>query len=53
MTNETDEIVTSVRLSASEHAALKRLAASEHRSLSGQIRLLIERAVAEADRAAA
>ena len=41
-TREPGAVVTSLRLTEDEHAKLKRLAHSEHRSLSGQIRKLIE-----------
>lgn len=46
MPKSSTEIVTSIRLSHDEHEALKALAASQHRSLSGQLRALIEQAVA-------
>lgn len=39
---EIAEIVTSVRLNGSQHEALKQLAVREHRSVSQQIRHLIE-----------
>jgi predicted DNA-binding protein len=41
------EFVTSLRLSSDHHEALKRIAARENRSLSGQVRHFIERAIAE------
>ena len=39
--------VTSLKLSPEHHEMLKRIAAKENRSLSGQVRHLIERAAAE------
>ena len=35
------EIVTSIRLSAEEHAFIKALAEQQHRSVSGQIRFMV------------
>lgn len=44
--------VTSVKLSPEEHADLKRIAAAEKRSLSNQLRYLIQQAAREMDTAA-
>lgn len=38
----TEEIVTSIRLSRETHARLAALAASQHRSVSGQIRFILD-----------
>jgi hypothetical protein len=35
------EIVTSIRLSRDEHAFLKKLAASQQRTITGQIRFMV------------
>ncbi len=42
-----DDIVTSVRLSRAQHDALRRRAVAEHRTLSGELRRVIERSLAE------
>lgn len=46
------EIVTSVRLTISEHAFLKELARRERRSLSDQIRFWLDRAQEQEEQAA-
>ena len=40
------EVVTTIRLPKSQHDALKARAESEHRTLSGHVRFLIERHLA-------
>ncbi len=47
------EIVTSIRLSADEHAFLKALAETQHRSISGQIRFMVAQLRAESTEEAA
>jgi predicted DNA-binding protein len=44
-------IVTSIRLTAEQHEALKDLALRENRSVTGQVRHLIERALDESKEA--
>lgn len=46
-TNNRPVIVTSLRMTPQEHGALKALAARENRSVSGQLRHMIEQLVAE------
>lgn len=41
-----DEIVTSVRLPRAQHEALRLRAEAEHRTLSGELRRIIERELA-------
>jgi predicted DNA-binding ribbon-helix-helix protein len=49
-----EHIVTSIRLSKTDHQELKELAAREHRSVSQQVRYWIDRQVrTEAENAAA
>lgn len=43
----TGEIVTSVRLPRDQYAALRAVAEASHRTVSGELRMLIERHVAE------
>jgi predicted DNA-binding protein len=43
----TGEIVTSVRLPREQYAALRAVAEASHRTVSGELRMLIERHVAE------
>lgn len=47
------EVVTSIRLTRAQHDALRLLAASQHRSISQQVRFLVENAVALEERKAA
>lgn len=44
---EPKDVLTSVRLSASEHADLKRISGIDRRSLSNELRFLIDRRAAE------
>lgn len=46
-------MVTSLRLTRDEHARLKVIAASEHRSLSGQLRYMIDMYFSELEKAKA
>ncbi|MDP2712324.1 MAG: hypothetical protein Q8O56_13990 [Solirubrobacteraceae bacterium] len=39
------DVVTSIRLSAVQHARLKKLAASQHRSLTQQMRVIVDAAL--------
>lgn len=48
-----DEIVTSVRLPRAQHEALRLRAEAEHRTLSGELRRIIERELADPKAAAA
>jgi hypothetical protein len=48
-----DEVVASVRLSVVQRDALRARAVAEHRTLSAEIRRLIERELADAERAEA
>ena len=43
------EVLTSVRLSTDQHADLKRIASYDRRSLSNELRFLIERRANEID----
>lgn len=52
-TGESDEVITSIKLSRSDHDALKAIAAQQHRSMSGQIRYWIDGHRDDDDRAAA
>jgi hypothetical protein len=49
---EPQSYVTSVRLTTREHAALKRIAALDRRSLSNELRHLIAQRAAELERGA-
>lgn len=40
------EVVTTLRLSREQHQGLREIAEREHRSLSGELRLIIDRHVA-------
>jgi len=51
--SQSSEVVTSLRLSRKQHEALKALAARENRSVSGQLRHIIERLTTEERKAAA
>lgn len=51
-TNAEERMVTSIRLTRGEHAALKALAAREKRSMAGQLKHVIE-AIAAQERKAA
>lgn len=44
---EADEVITTVRLPKDHHEALRRIATQEHRSLSGQLRVVVEGYLAE------
>lgn len=45
----TGEIVISVRLSREQHDALRMVAEASHRTVSGELRMLIERHVADSE----
>jgi predicted DNA-binding protein len=40
--NTATEIVTSIRLSPEQHDRLREIAASKHRSMAGELRMVIE-----------
>lgn len=45
--SQMDEIVTSVRLPRAQHDALRLRAKAQHRTLSGELRRIIERELAQ------